>query len=347
MHTTTSGLKDTFMKKDEYKKSNIYSQLHEAQNEMIKDYSAMATDDHNKLKSTEPSFIKRFELCYSHPNNYLYNKKHISSDSSRHTQEKLEHNIPQVYLDKSNPNQAAKLIDENIPLSYAPPIWDIDRPQPALSDWLYRNINKENPRYVQNQSVLEVGCGSGENIMLWSKLRFKKAEGIDIISGALDEAKKKSKERGYGADIAFHKFDALQLESFGRLFDIVLDIGFFHFLINEENKLIYRQGLHNTIKKGGELLLLVLSDKEPEPSDEQRTIFNSLNIPPIARVSEADIRNLFTSESGWEIERIESTFWETHYHKPPGAMAYFCVIKHTVAGPREQVLSYTEINTNV
>ena len=103
------------------------------------------------------------------------------------------------------------------------PPWNIGRPQ------------KEIVRIAQagevTGSVLDVGCGTGENCLYLASLGHE-TWGVDSSPLAIEKAKNKAQERGLKA--TFLVWDALQLSRLGRYFDTVIDSGLFHVFSNEE-----------------------------------------------------------------------------------------------------------------
>jgi 2-polyprenyl-3-methyl-5-hydroxy-6-metoxy-1,4-benzoquinol methylase len=94
--------------------------------------------------------------------------------------------------------------------------WDIGRPQPAIV------------RLAQSGdivgTVLDVGCGTGENALYLSSL------GHDVW--AIDKARSKSLQRGIRVN--FRPADALALPCLGLTFDSVIDSGLFQVFSDEE-----------------------------------------------------------------------------------------------------------------
>src|SRR5919202_5979339 len=67
------------------------------------------------------------------------------------------------------------------------PPWDIGRPQPAFVALADRGA-------IQGR-VLDVGCGTGEHVLLCAGLGLD-ATGVDLASRALRAAEDKARERG-------------------------------------------------------------------------------------------------------------------------------------------------------
>jgi SAM-dependent methyltransferase len=161
------------------------------------------------------------------------------------------------------------------------PPWDIGRPQRAF-------IN------VANQvagSILDVGCGTGENALYFAE-RDHKVTGIDFLAGPIAAAKQKAAERGLQA--TFLVMDALALRELPEVFDTAIDCGLFH-VFSDEDRRRYVDGLASVLKPGGRLFLLCFSDAEPEGQGPRR-------------VSHGEIEAALVD--GWVIESIEPSRYE-------------------------------------
>src|SRR5689334_2538455 len=103
------------------------------------------------------------------------------------------------------------------------PPWEIGRPQ---QDFV---------RLAQEGaiigSVLDVGCGTGENALYLAGLGHE-VWGIDYVRVAIERAQQKARERKPNA--RFQEGNALELERLGRMFDTVIDCGLFHTFDDEQ-----------------------------------------------------------------------------------------------------------------
>ena len=101
--------------------------------------------------------------------------------------------------------------------------WDTGRPQPAIVKLAEAGQIRGN--------VLDVGCGTGENL-LYLAARGHEAWGLDFVPVAIERAKAKAAQRGIEAH--FIVANALELKKLGRQFDTVIDCGLFHTFADEE-----------------------------------------------------------------------------------------------------------------
>jgi SAM-dependent methyltransferase len=170
----------------------------------------------------------------------------------------------------------------------APP-WDIGRPQ--------RAIVKLAEAGAIVGSVLDVGCGTGENVLHLAAVG-KAAMGIDASPTAIARAQAKAAERGLVA--TFRVADALDLGKLRRRFETVIDCGLFHTL-SDEQRWPYAQSLCEVLSPGGILHVLCFSDEEPPG-------------PGPRRVQEYDIRATFRSL--FATVRVEPSEFEAH--RPEG-----------------------------
>ena len=103
--------------------------------------------------------------------------------------------------------------------------WDIGQPQPAM-------VRLASEGGFAG-TVLDAGCGTGENALLAASLRLS-VVGVDVAETALAIAREKATARGI--EIAFVAADALHLDGLGSMFDTVLDCGLFHTFDGDERR---------------------------------------------------------------------------------------------------------------
>ena len=155
-------------------------------------------------------------------------------------------------------------------------------------------------------TVLDAGCGSGENALHIASLGVP-VVGVDVAETALGLAREKAGERGVDAEFA--AADALRLGHLGRTFGTVLDCGLFH-TFDEAERLQYVAGLASVTETGGTLYVLCFSDigadlgPHPVRRDELRTAFDT---------------------SDWRIASIASDRIHTRFHDD-GAPAWLATI---------------------
>ena len=166
-------------------------------------------------------------------------------------------------------------------------------------------------------SVLDVGCGTGENALFFAQ-RGHKVTGIDFLEHPIAEAKQKARDRNLQA--SFLVMDALHLDAIPEVFDSVIDCGLFH-IFSDEHRGRYVEGLASVVKPGGKIFVMCFSDKEP-PGDGPR------------RISQQEIHEAFAQ--GWEVESIEEARFETRPNlddmqfSEGGPKAWFCVVSRKV-----------------
>ena len=176
------------------------------------------------------------------------------------------------------------------------PPWDIGRPQP-------RFVTLGQSGAVQG-SVLDVGCGTGENALYFASLGHE-VWGIDSAPLAIERAQRKAAERGLSAQFLVH--DALDLASLGRTFDTVIDSGLFH-VFSDEQRPLFVASLAQVLRAGGRYFMQCFSDKQPGDWGPRR-------------VSQAEIRTAFST--GWRIDSIEEVAFE-NYIESSGSRSWFC-----------------------
>lgn len=183
------------------------------------------------------------------------------------------------------------------------PPWDIGRPQSAI-------VRAAEAGRVRG-SVLDIGCGTGENARFLSQ-RGHYVWGVDVVEGAIERARRKAQERGI--DARFFVLDALDLDAVDSTFDTVVDSGLFH-VFDDEERDRYVEQLARVLHPGGRCVLLCFSDLEPGEWGPRR-------------VSEAEIRTAFAS--GWTVASIDPARFEIVDDGEPGyAHAWLAVIRRT------------------
>jgi len=170
--------------------------------------------------------------------------------------------------------------------SYAgTPPWDIGRPQPAIMRLA------EADQIIG--SVLDVGCGTGENLLYLAERGFA-ATGIDGAPTAIRKARAKAKQRGLEAH--FEVADALDLSVPTRQFDTVIDSGLFH-VFSDEERVRFAESLGRVIRPGGTYFLMCFSDQQPGDWGPRR-------------ITQAEIRLVF--RDGWRVNSIEPSAFDVN-----------------------------------
>jgi cyclopropane fatty-acyl-phospholipid synthase-like methyltransferase len=157
-------------------------------------------------------------------------------------------------------------------------------------------------------SVLDVGCGTGENSLYLAELGHE-VWGVDSAPAALDKAMAKAQERGLEVNFLLH--NAIQPKSLGRTFDTVIDCGLFHTFSDEERP-VFAKNLTMVLHPGGTYYMLCFSERETGPDGPRR-------------VSQAEIRDTF--QEGWKINYIRDARFESNIHVD-GARAWLSSITY-------------------
>lgn len=177
--------------------------------------------------------------------------------------------------------------------------WDTGRPQPSI-------IELAEAGQIRG-SVLDVGCGTGENL-LYLAGRGHEAWGLDFVPVAIERARAKAAQRGIEAH--FIVGNALELKKLGRKFDTVIDCGLFHTFTDEERP-VFVNGVGEVLGPGRLLHILCFSDKEPGTEGPRR-------------ISQQEIRDAF--HDGWKVQGIEPAQFDS-IPRPDGP-------KFSPGGPR-------------
>lgn len=162
-------------------------------------------------------------------------------------------------------------------------------------------------------SVLDAGCGTGEDALYFARLG-RTVTGIDFIEEAINRANSTATERGVSA--TFLVKDALTLKDWPERFDNAIDSGLFH-VFDDTDRRRYVEGRATVLKPGGRLFLGCFSDEEPGTQGPRR-------------VSKRELHDAFAE--GRSVESIESTSAEvrpdmTGLFFEGGPKAWFAVIR--------------------
>ncbi len=186
--------------------------------------------------------------------------------------------------------------------------WDTGRPQPAI-------VKLAETGQVRD-SVLDVGCGTGENV-LYLAAKGHDCWGLDFVPVAIERARAKAAERGIEA--RFIVGNALELGKLGRQFDTVIGCGLFHTFADEERPVFARE-VAGVLRPGGLLLILCFSDEQPGTEGPRR-------------ITQQEIRDSF--HEGWKVQHIEAARFEAVERPvgpgstPGGPKAWLATIERT------------------
>jgi len=149
-------------------------------------------------------------------------------------------------------------------------------------------------------TVLDVGCGTGENAIFYAQNKFT-VSGLDLARAAIDQARSKAKERNVKVD--FKEGNALALDFKAGSFDYVTDSGLFH-TFNDAQRPLFRDEVARVLKTKGVYFMMCFSDKEPTNWGGPR------------RVSKEEINKTFSSR--FKINYIRDELFTTKIHDKGG-----------------------------
>jgi cyclopropane fatty-acyl-phospholipid synthase-like methyltransferase len=165
------------------------------------------------------------------------------------------------------------------------PPWDIGRPQKEFTELVRRG--------EITGSVLDIGCGSGDNALFFAQEGFD-VWGIDSSPLAIQKAREKGAQRGLTAH--FLVLNTLELTKLNRTFDTATDSGLFHTL-SDEDRPLFVKNLAAILSPTGNYFMLCFSDKEPAGYGPRR-------------ITEQEIRETFSD--GWSINYIRPATFENN-----------------------------------
>jgi ubiquinone/menaquinone biosynthesis C-methylase UbiE len=162
--------------------------------------------------------------------------------------------------------------------------WDIDRPQNEF-------VQLEAAGEITG-SVLDVGCGTGENA-LFLAAQGHDVWGVDITASAINTAKAKAKERNLR--VTFLEQNVLGLHALGRTFETVIDSGLFH-VLSDEGRPKFATSLARVLCHLGTYFMLCFSELQPGSYGPRR-------------VTQGEIKNTFGRH--WHINYIRPALMES------------------------------------
>lgn len=178
------------------------------------------------------------------------------------------------------------------------PPWEIGRPQPVIVALARAGV-------VRGR-VLDVGCGTGEHVLLCARLGLD-ATGVDLADTALRAARRKAADRGLVA--RFLRHDVHRLAELGEgAFDTVLDCLVFH-AVPTTVRATYLDGVRSVLVPGGRLVMLCYSEQEPDDRIPHR-----LGRPEIVDAL----------SEGWRVETVDPATAATAVD-PPQVTAWLAV----------------------
>jgi len=176
------------------------------------------------------------------------------------------------------------------------PPWDVGVPQPAFVELVKAGE-------LNSGSVLDVGCGTGENAFYLAGNGFS-VTGVDLTRRAIIAAKAKSVERKLKVD--FRIGNALSLDFKDGVFDNVIDSGLFH-TFPDDDRPVYAREVARVLAPRGRYFMLCFSEKEPTDWGGPR------------RITRKEIEATFSLL--FKINHIRDASFTTRFHSD-GAKAY-------------------------
>ena len=207
--------------------------------------------------------------------------------------------------------------------------WDLyGRPQPPV-----RNAANAGEFGAAGTCILDCGCGAGDNAN-WLATRGYDVLGFDFCPSAVQTARERAASAEVASAIAetdggaveIVRASATDLDAASRIqerakelggFETVLDSALLHCL-DDEAQHAYVSGLRPLVRTGGKVLVGCFSDANPDPWSNPR------------RMSEAQLRALFSEERGFRITELREAWYERPSDRASGrggawTMAWWCV----------------------
>jgi tRNA (uracil-5-)-methyltransferase TRM9 len=153
-----------------------------------------------------------------------------------------------------------------------------------------------------DRSVLEVGCGSGRNVLYFASMGHR-VVAVDISTGMLGLAVRRIKETGFTSSVQFIKADAASLPLRDRSFDACVYVAALHHLPSRQDRLKSLEQVSRCLRNGGRALISVWAF-------EQERFKEKMEDQAGRNEGFGDVMVPITSKNGNVIERFYHLFIE-------------------------------------
>lgn len=131
--------------------------------------------------------------------------------------------------------------------------WDRGPAPSAAPDQLLRLVAREETGEKPYGRALDVGCGRGPNSIRLAE-RGWQVTGVDAVPRAIQQARERAAAAGVSVD--FVRADATRMSAaIGRGYRLLLDIGCFHGLDEEQQEMVVRE--ETAVTEPGAVLILL------------------------------------------------------------------------------------------
>ena len=163
----------------------------------------------------------------------------------------------------------------------------------------------QNRKNKKNMKILELGCGTGNNIIFFSEIGFE-VYGIDMSKTAIEYCKKRLKEKKLKANIKVNKIEKYKFKK--NYFDFIIDRSSLTCLSQKQLPSTIKN-VHASLKKGGIFFFTPHSDESTRYDGEISK--SGFYKPKYLPFGEIDKRNLgFSFLSKKDIyELFKKNYW--------------------------------------
>ncbi len=165
--------------------------------------------------------------------------------------------------------------------------------------------------------ILDVGCGTGADVISFKKLFGRQVEiyGVDVVALQIDLAKEKIKKYGVWAEVKYYDGSWLPFEK--NYFDVIYTSDVLGHVKDVPGWL---EELNRVLKPGGALSMFTESKLGRHAYVRNYLMKRGLNVDPhaefhISLYSKNDLKKMIEA-SGFEIEKMYSAFWASFLVHP-------------------------------
>lgn len=129
----------------------------------------------------------------------------------------------------------------------------------------------EKYKISKKESILEVGCGEGQNAIFLSECGYK-IDAFDVSEEAINWCKNKAKEKKV-TGVNFFIMDALD-NDYKKKYNFIYSVAVLHMLVEEEDRLRFLKFIKDHLNEDGKAVIMVMGDGKMEKKTDIKKAFD-------------------------------------------------------------------------